>query len=398
MITASLSPGNYRIRSIDTLRGLIMLIMALDHVRDFFSNTALTVDPTNVTATTVPLFFTRWITHFCAPVFVFLSGISAYLSGQKRTPSDFSLFLIKRGFWLILLEITVVTFGLTFNPLFSLIILQVIWAIGWSMVLLGLLLRIGYKWIALIGAVLFFGHNALNYINFPPESGWTIALNFLIRSTTNVYPITEGHFVLLSYTILPFTGIMFLGYAIGKWFEAGHAVIDRKKKLLFGGVALVLLFLTLRLINKYGDLNPWSEQPEMVFTLLSFLNVSKYPPSLIFCSMTIGPAMILLSFWEDWDNRLSRFFTVYGKVPFFYYLLHFYFIHVLCALLFFATGHGSNEIANPASPFLFRPPDFGFSLPVVYLLWLFVIGVMYFPCKWYGRYKQTHTYWWLHYL
>lgn len=398
MIPSMSSTHNYRIRSIDTLRGLIMLIMALDHVRDFFSITALTADPTNVANTTVPLFFTRWITHFCAPVFVFLSGISAYLSSQKRTVPDFSLFLIKRGVWLILLEITVVSFGITFNPLFSLIILQVIWAIGWSMVFLGLMVRVGYKWIALIGALLFFGHNALNYISFPEQSGWTIALNFLIRSTTNVYPLAEGHFVLLSYTILPFTGIMFLGYAVGKWFEAGHSVIDRKKKLLYSGIALSLLFVILRLINKYGDLNPWSEQPELIFSVLSFLNVSKYPPSLQFCAMTIGPAMILLAFWENIENRFTRFLTVYGKVPFFYYLIHFYFIHLLCAMLFFIMGHGVNEIADPASPFLFRPPGFGFSLPIVYLIWLFVIAVMYLPCKWYGRYKQSHSHWWLHYV
>lgn len=388
----------YRIRSIDTLRGLIMLIMALDHVRDFFSDTALTADPTNLASTTTALFFTRWITHFCAPVFVFLSGISAYLSGQKKSLKEQSLFLIKRGIWLILVEITIVTFGLTFNPFFSLVILQVIWAIGWSMVLLGLILRVSTNAIAIVGAILFFGHNLLNYFSFPDDSSTTILLKFLATSTTNVYPLAPGHFILLSYTILPFTGIMFLGYAIGKWFESGHSVLDRKKKLLYSGIGVTVLFILLRFINKYGDLNPWSEQPDPIFTLLSFLNVSKYPPSLQFGCMTIGPALILLSFWESLENKFTQFLSVYGKVPFFYYILHFYLIHFLCVIGFFATGHGMEQIADPNSPFLFRPPDFGFSLPIVYLIWLTVILIMYFPCRWFVRYKKEHQNWWIHYL
>lgn len=394
---SSLQPK--RFASIDILRGLVMIIMALDHTRDFFHISALSADPLNPATTSVPLFFTRWITHYCAPVFVFLSGLSANIASRKKIPATASAFLIKRGIWLILIELVVVSFGLTFNPFYNFIVLQVIWVIGWSMILLGIFLRVAPKLILPLGLILFFGHNIFDFISTPAPGFGTALLQIFMTASGTVIPLDQSHFVGVFYAILPWTAVMFLGYSLGRIFSEDYSAARRQTLLLQGGGALIVLFFLIRAINVYGDPSRWQHFSASWQTILSFLNTTKYPPSLLYCCMTIGPGMMLLALLENSGNTITRFFEVYGKVPFFYYILHFYILHFLVIIVFFATGHDVSQAADPNSIFLFRPVDFGFSLPVVYLIWIAVVLSLYFPCRWFGRYKKNHQqHWWLSYL
>lgn len=387
-----------RFSSIDILRGAIMLIMALDHVRDYFHIAALSGNPTDMGTTTPILFFTRFVTHFCAPIFVLLSGLSAYISGQRKTKKELSIFLIKRGAWLLFVEIAIITLALTFNPLYNLFILQVIWAIGWSMIILGLLVKTSYKWILVAGTILFFGHNLLDHIDLPQQGAAAIWWRTLLTGATNFYPIGGNRFIMVAYAILPWTGIMLLGYALGYLYQKSFDEHKRKKILTAVGLALLVLFVLLRTINQYGDPSQWAVQRNSVTTFLSFLNVTKYPVSLQYACLTLAPALLLLACLEKTANKLTRFLAVYGRVPFFYYVVHFFLIHLLCVAAFFISGHILAEAIDLNSPFLFRPVNYGFSLTVVYIIWAGVICIMYYPCRWFNRYKQTHTQWWLSYM
>lgn len=397
-MSAILTGNRQRISSIDTLRGLIMVIMALDHVRDYFHITAITSDPTNLATTTPALFFTRWITHFCAPLFVFLSGLSAYLSGQNKTKKELSIFLIKRGLWLIVVDVVVVSFIMTFNPTYNFIILTVIWVIGWSMVILGCLVRGSYRLVLITGLILFTGHNLLDYLDLPATGAASAAWQILFTTPGSVFPIGDGRIVLIAYAILPWASIMLLGYAAGMIYKPGFDPTRRKRILIATGAGMILLFLLLRGLNLYGDPTKWSEQDSFLYTLLSFLRVTKYPVSLQFACMTIGPGLIFLALMENVRNGLTSFLTVYGRVPFFYYIGHFLLAHLLCMADFFRTGHSFAERIDPASPFLFRLSQGGYELGIVYGVWLLVVLLMYYPCRWYGNYKLTHREWWLSYL
>ncbi|RZJ76498.1 MAG: DUF1624 domain-containing protein [Flavobacterium sp.] len=389
-----------RILSIDILRGLVMVIMALDHCRDYFhGNVSMMNDPMNPETTFPFLYFTRWITHFCAPTFVFLSGISAYLSAKNKTPKQASNFLFKRGLWLILVEVVLITFGLTFNPFYNVIILQVIWAIGCSMLLLAIFSRISYKAVLCIGLLLFFGHNLLNYFSLPPADTLNGGLiSAFITGQATFLPIGDNRFILVLYTVLPWTGAMFLGYAIGKWYESGYDEIKRRKQLILIGLSLTVGFLFLRYFNLYGNPTPRIAYEDFAQTIYSFFNVSKYPPSLQYYGMTLGPALLLLALLEKSKNWFSKILMAYGNVPFFYYVLHFYLIHFVLVILFYLHGYGAKDIADPQSPFLFRPTSFGYSLPIVYLIWLLIVATLYKPCIWFKNYKLTHQQWWLKYL
>jgi uncharacterized membrane protein len=405
-LTASLPANRNRIQSIDILRGIVMVIMALDHVRDFCfkadvsgGGASVALDPTNMATTTPMLFFTRWITHFCAPTFVFLAGTSVFLMGQRKTKGELSAFLIKRGCWLVLVELIIITFGWTYNPLYNLLILQVIWAIGISMIFLGLIVWLPYWLIFTLGFIIVFGHNILDYpdINKNLQGGWLADL--LYFSKFSMHSLTKDHAVIIVYAFVPWLGVMMLGYCFGKLFKSTVDPVRRRKILLGMGGALILLFIILRLLKGYGDPVPWSQQERgSVFTFLSFLNVNKYPPSLAFLSMTIGGAMIALALLENMQNRITNFFRVYGRVPMFYYILHFYIIHTVVVIVFFAQGFSTGDIATPNNPFFFKPPGFGFGLLGVYAVWLFVFLVLYPVCKRYDRYKSTHNKWWLSYL
>ncbi len=396
-----------RINSIDILRGVIMVIMALDHVRDFFhkivvdGGSSVATGPTDLDTTTPILFFTRWITHFCAPIFLFLAGASAYLMSLKKSKAELSSFLIKRGVWLVLVEIIIITLGWTFNPLFNVIILQVIWAIGISMIILGLLIHLPFKIIFLIGFLIVFGHNLLDYpqVNNGLKGGFLADL--LYFSNFSVYNIDKNHIVFIVYSFLPWTGVMLLGYCFGKLFSSSFSAEQRKKTLWWMGSGLLVLFVVLRFINLYGDPVAWSTHPRgAVFSFLSFVNVNKYPPSLDFLCITIGAGMILLAILEGVKNRVTDFFRIYGRVPMFYYILHFYIIHALVVIVFFVSGYSTSQIVTPNNPFLFRPSDFGFNLWGVYAVWAFVVLVLYPLCKKYDRYKTANASkkWWLSYL
>ncbi len=397
-----LTQTRHRIHSIDLLRGIVMIIMALDHVRDYFHNDAFVHDPLNPVTTTLPLYFTRWITHFCAPIFLFLSGMSAYLNGLKMTKSELGNFLIKRGFWLILIEITVISLGWTFNPFFNVLILQVIWATGISMVLLGIFVRFSYGLVLSMGLLILLFHNLLDYPEADPGAKigflWDLVHHANNGPKLSLYTFAPDHFIAIIYAFLPWTGIMFIGYAMGKLYGPGVEAQERRRKLLYMGTAMIALFVVLRLINGYGDPIHWTKQSSAVKSFLSFMNVHKYPPSIMYACITLGPGLIFLSISENWTGKLSSIITVYGSVPFFYYILHIYLNHLFEVIAFFLSGYGARDIITPNFLFLFRPPQFGFSLWVVYGMWILLIVVLYPLCKWYSRYKQTHTQWWLKYI
>lgn len=387
-----------RIQSIDILRGAIMIIMALDHTRDFFNNTH-GVNPVDVTTTTPALFFSRWITHYCAPNFVFLSGISIYLAGTRRTPAQLTSFLITRGLWLIVFEIVFLTFALTLNPAFNIIVLQVIWVIGLSIIIIALVKRLPVALIAAIGLLIVFGHNILDYLTLPKTGAGNFLIVMFMNAAGSVLPLGGGRIILDLYAILPWTGVMMLGYVFGNLYRSSYDAEKRRKILLVTGLCVTALFILLRFINKYGDPNPWSSQPRGGFyTFLFFLDTSKYPPSLIFLCMTIGPALILLALTENVQNKFTQILKTYGSVPFFYYGIHFYLIRALNVVVFFVEGYKTSQIANPKTIFLFQPDNFGFSLPVSWLLWIGIVATLYLPCRWFSRYKKTHSQWWLSYL
>lgn len=389
---------SHRLNAIDLLRGLVMIIMALDHTRDFFHISAFTSDPLNLQITSPQLFFTRWITHFCAPVFVFLSGMSVYLQSLRKNRKELSSFLIKRGLWLILVELTLVSFGITFDVSFSLIALQVIWSIGISMVLLGLLIYLPFSVLLTLGLIIVLGHNALDYYerNNPPP--YSIFYHLLHRPV--FYPLGGGYTLGILYPFLAWTGVMILGFCFARLYSSYEDRKQRARVSMATGAGLILFFICLRFMNGYGDPLPWSEQPREGFTILSFINTQKYPPSLLYLCMTIGPALLFMGIFGRAENRLSRIITVYGRVPFFYYILHFYLIHVVSAIATLLRGHSWSEAANgvPGFPFKFVFPGEGYSLEVVYLVWIAIVVSLYPLCKWFSEYKRKHSQWWLSYI
>jgi uncharacterized membrane protein len=384
-----------RISSIDIARGLVMVIMALDHTRDLLHTHSLTQSPTDLSTTTPILFYTRWITHLCAPTFVFLSGTSAWLAlegGQDKRAGR--RFLLKRGLVLVLIEFTLVNFGMSFDWHFRSFIFEVIATIGAGFILLSLLSGLPWKAIAIIAAVLFFGHDLLT----PLPLSANPALRFVgtLFFTLGVFT-GKGVTFLVAYPILPWLGIMLAGFVAGRLFSLPAE--KRSRLFLRLGLATLALFVLLRFINVYGDPAPWSAQKDAVFTLLSFINVSKYPPSLLFSLVTLGIILLVLSAAECKDNRVTRFLLVYGRVPLFYFLVHFYLIHLLLFVMVFLQGFHPADLRF--GPFLFGRPDKGSGLPLagVYLVWIGVVIALYPVCRWYGRYKAEHREKkWLRYL
>ncbi len=270
-----------RLESIDVVRGIVMIIMALDHVRDYLHITANTDDPLNLATTTPALFFTRWITHFCAPTFIFLSGTSIYLQSIRKTKNELSGFLWKRGLWLIFVECVIVTFAWSFNPCYNNIFLQVIWTIGICMVCMSILVRLPYHLILIMGLIIVFGHDLLDY----PEAVQGFKAGFvwdlLHHGFFVPYRIIPGHTLIIIYPFLPWLGVMMLGYCAGKLFTAEFSPEQRKKYLVYLGIGLVFIFVLLRFIDHYGDPIPWAAQKNMLYTFLNFIKVNKYPPSIM---------------------------------------------------------------------------------------------------------------------
>ncbi len=380
---------NYRIGSIDLLRGLVMIIMALDHSRDFFHAAALSDDPLNLATTTPFLYFTRWITHFCAPVFVFLAGTSGWLQSRRKSKKELSRFLITRGLWLILIEVTVITLGVSGDIHFSFFILQTIWSIGISMVVLGLVIWLPFYLILLAGLLIVFGHNTLDFAEAARKGDVPLWWNFL--HLPKVVHLWGNHSLMIFYPFLPWTGLMILGYCCGKIFS-NYEPPQRNKILLWFGIGLLAFFAALRASNLYGDPGHWSLQKNGLFSFLSFMNVQKYPPSLLYICATIGPALIFLALIKNTQTRLAKIITVYGRVPFFYYILHFYLLHIINIILFVSRGHtlAQGVEGTPGLPFKFAIPGEGYSLGIAYLIWILVVVALYPVCKWYDRYKTSH--------
>jgi uncharacterized membrane protein len=390
-----------RIESIDVLRGIVMVIMALDHVRDYFHFSANTANPLDLSTTTFILFFTRWITHFCAPIFVSLSGTSIYLQSQRKTKKELSVFLLKRGLWLIFVEVVVVTFAWSFNPNYNLHFLQVIWAIGISMVFLSALIHLPFKIILGLGLIIVLGHNALDFPEAAPDFQPTFWWDLLHHGAFVPYAYAENHALFLVYPFVPWLGLMMVGYCAGVFFTRDVSAEQRRKALTKLGLGILALFIVVRFINIYGDPAPWSIQKNFLFTVMSFVNTNKYPPSLFFMAMSIGPALLLLPFLERVQNGFTNSMRTFGRTAFFYYIIHLYLIHFLSAICFFARGHSFEEASNIGQqyPFYFLVPGEGFGLPVVYLVWIAVVVALYPLCRWYDRYKTRHPEkWWLSYV
>ncbi len=390
---------NYRIDSIDLLRGLVMIIMALDHTRDFFHKPAFTDDPLNLATTTPMLYFTRWVTHLCAPIFVFLAGTGAYFQSQRKTKKELSSFLIKRGLWLLIIEIIIMNLAFSFDLKYSLIALQTIWSIGISMIILGIVIFLPFAVILAIGSVIVLGHNMLDSF----EAGRTTPIGwwYSLLHQPGFYKLWDGHNLLILYPFLPWTGLMMLGYCFGKLFLKYEGA-QRRKMLVMLGIGLLLLFAALRIPNLYGDPRNWSEQKNALYSFLDVMNVQKYPPSLLYMCATIGIGMLLLAAFGNVRNRLTKFITVYGRVPFFYYILHFFLIHLVSAICYLARGHSFSEGAHVSNGNGFQPnftqPNEGFSLGMVYVIWVLIVLSLYPLCKWFSEYKQKHKDWWLSYL
>jgi uncharacterized membrane protein len=378
-----------RIESIDLLRGLVMVIMALDHSRDYFNRDAYLFDPTDMTHTYPALFVTRWITHFCAPIFMLLAGVSAFLYGQKKGQKAESFFLLTRGIWLIFIELFVVTVGWTFNVHFTFYILQVIWAFGVSMVILSAIIHLPRNGQLAIAVALIAGHNLLDGIHVAgngfPAVGWSFLHEFHAFSYPNL------SFV-IGYPILPWVGLITFGHYLGRLYAPDIEADRRKKILLRLGLAFIVGFVLIRTINHYGDPNPWSDQKNAVFTIMSFFNVTKYPPSLLYILMTVGPALLFLALTEKPLNKFTSKLTVFGRVPFFYYLIHIYVLHALALIASMTQGHPASQMTGLTNWVTANPQlkGYGYGLPVVYLMWIIVVIALYPLCKRFDAYKRQH--------
>ncbi len=373
-----------------------MILMALDHCRDFMHyNTTIGQNPLDFSVTTPFLFSTRWISHFCAPVFVFLSGTSIFLYRSKdKTKKQVAFFLFTRGLWLMLAEILVIQPLWDFNLI--VIFLQVIWAIGLSMVLLSFFQFLPYRVLLVIGLIIVFGHNLLDSIVIDRPLLKSICWSLVHQQ--HDYPLNEHLLFVVQYPFLPWFGLMILGYAAGKLYLPGVPSPYRKKILRYSGSAAILLFILIRYMNGYGDMHLWVIQKTSVFTFFDFVNTSKYPPSLLYILMTMGPALIVLSLVENMHGPFSRKVIVFGKVPFFYYVLHVFLIHSIAWITFFATGHSWNDLDFTHFRDGSLPYGSGQPLWFVYAAWITVIVILYFPCRWYSKYKATHRKWWLSYI
>lgn len=379
--------NNNRLHSIDIVRGLVMIIMALDHVRDFFSYTAHR--PTDVTQASVLLFSTRWITHLCAPTFIFLSGISIYLY-FKRVAADrkkTSIFLLTRGLWLIVIEIIVISFILTQG--YALTLLAVIWAIGCSMILLAALIWLP-NWLQVIVALMMiFGHNAL------PPVGEVTSANMILAFFHNAPFFLSHPPILVAYTIIPWVGVMLLGYVIGVWFT--YPPQTTNKLLVRSGIVALVLFVALRFSNSYGDPFPWSVQERgSIYTLLSFMNITKSPPSLLFLCVTLGLACLLLAVADQISSGVQKILITYGRVPFFFFVVHLAVISLTAYLwTYFSFGKAVNLSFTDAKDW---PAEYYPSLLRAYFVWIVIVMALYFPCAWYGKYKSKSKMWWVRYL
>ncbi len=384
-----------RINSIDFTRGIVMIIMALDHVRDMMHIHAIDQSPTNLSTTTPALFLTRWITYLCAPTFVFLAGSSAYISFKnKGNVAQSRSFLLKRGIWLIVLEFTLVNFALFFDIGFHSFIFEVIATIGFGFIVLSLLLKASPKTIGIVGLIMVICHALVPLIPLAESS--LLKKIWMPLFALGAFPFSNKVFI-IAYPPIPWLGIMLVGFASGKFF--GLANEKRENLFVKIGLSALLLFFVARFINIYGDPVRWTAQKNSTYTFLSFMNVSKYPPSPLFCLVTLGILFLVLAFADHLKGRYANIVSVYGKVPLFYFLTHFYLIHITMILLMFIQGFSWSQM-DFATGALGRPKgvESGVHLWAIYVIWVAVVFLMYWPCLWFGKYKTGHKQWWLKYL
>ena len=390
-ITKSVS----RLASVDLLRGLVMIIMALDHTRDFFSY--LRFQPEDLSHTYSALFFTRVITHFCAPVFSLLAGAGAFLATSRgKTVAEISRFFWTRGLWLVFLEMSIAGFAWTFHIPFA--FAGVIWALGWSMVAMALIVRLPMRWIAVLGIAMIAGHNLLDGIS-PDSLGWFGGF-WTILHAQGMFWIKQPTFgIFIMYPLVPWIGVMACGYAMGPLLLRP----DRKKLLFRIGLALTVAFFVLRGFNLYGNgtagypfsIGTWHTQPSVSLTLISFLNTLKYPPSLDYLLMTLGPALMVLSWLENVnaEKTWARFVLVYGRVPMFYYILHIYLIHIMAIVAALAFHQPAAWLWHGAMFEQAIPDGYGHGLAFIYLMWVAAVAILYLPCRWYMSFKREHRDW-----
>lgn len=396
----------YRLKSIDMLRGLVILIMTLDHVRDFFMAGAAHGVPMSDPNISPLLFMTRWITNFAAPVFVFLAGTSAGLMTTRKSPSSLANFLVKRGVWIIFVEITVISTAFTFSPFgagqaggHTLLILQVLWGIGASMIVLAGAQFLGTRACFVIGAAIILSHNLLDAV-WPESVAWPkngvfdMGLPLWVSLHAPMMYVAGRFQIFLVYPLLPWVGVMLLGYGSSGIFQ--HEPRKQESQLFRIGVALSVAFLMMRALDLYGDPNRWHSQPSGVTaTVMSFLNTTKYPPSLLYLLMTLGPAALVCSYADRFNGWFKDTLVMFGRVPFVFYVAHLYLAHALAVALGLCQGF---TISQMWTYYRFNPKGFGVSLPEVYVMWLLIILLLYPLCRWVGAVKAQRKDWWLSYL
>lgn len=394
-MTAADDSKRERLESVDVVRGIIMILMALDHVRDYVGNAG---NPTDLSKASAALFFTRWITHFCAPTFFLLTGTGAFLSLRRKTKSELSRYLFTRGVWLIFLELVVVrAIGFQFNLDFHVTMLYILWALGWAMNALSILMYLPIRVVTAIGVVMILTHNAFDSVEaasfgvFAPV--WT-----LLHQPGVVYS-GKTHVVFAAYVLIPWIGVTAVGFGLGQIFE--WPAERRRSFLLRTGLAMTVAFVALRALNIYGDPGRWSAQRSTLYTALSFLNTNKYPPSLLFLLMTLGPVFLFLRAVDGRTPKLLRPALTFGNVPLFYYILHLSLIHLIAtAICYYQNGavHWMFESPDLANTPFTRPPNWGLGLRYVYFWWFVVVAALYPLCRCFADVKRRRSDPWLSYL
>lgn len=386
---------NHRISSLDLVKGLAMIIMALDHVRDFVHAPAFLFDPADPDQTTLAIFFTRWVTHFCAPAFSFLAGMSAFMISKRKSKKELSGFLLKRGLWLVFIELTFVNFSWFFDFRFETVLLGVIWSLGISMIALAGLVYLPRLVVLIFSLILIFGHNLLDNIQFEDSILWAIF------HYQNIFFLSENFLLIVGYPIIPWIAVMSFGFYFGSFYDKSFESSKRKRTFNLIGISAIVLFVGLRWTNVYGDPNDFQQFGELSKNLVSFLNPTKYPPSLLFLLMTLGGTFLLLSNSEKWKGKAVDFICSFGRVPFFYYIIHLYLIHLTAIGLAAIKGFvwEKNMILSVWLGFDMPIPGYGFPLWVVYTVWISVILLLYPLCKRFDRYKMANKdKWWLSYF
>lgn len=382
-------PITQRLVSIDLLRGLVMVLMTLDHTRNFFSNVGF--NPLDIDQSNIPLFLTRWITHLCAPSFIFLAGLAAFLSLKRgKTKPQLARFLLIRGLWLIFLELTVVSLAWTFYP--GLFMAGVLWVIGWSMVVLALLIQLPMSSIAIFGVMLIVGHNLFDSVQASQlgNFGWIWA--FLHERA--MFSPRSGIRFFLVYPLIPWVGVMACGYALGNILTKTKT--QRLRWLLNLGWGLIVSFVVIRGINIYGDPEPWSVQSTFKKTVLSFINCHKYPPSLLYLLITLGIAFLILYVFESQRFPILQPLLIFGRVPLFFYIIHLWLIH-FAAIFLALPKYGFKAVILPYLLSSAMPDNYGYDLHHVYVLWIIMLIILYPLCYWFTNYKSKHKYWWLNF-